>query len=294
MSHYSIKDLEQLSGIKAHTLRIWEQRYNLLNPKRTETNIRFYDDKDLKHILNVSLLNKKGFKISKIASMDEKAIQEKVLKLNELNSEYEDYLQALILSMIDFDELRFEKTVNLVILRVGFETAMFHIIYPFLKKVGILWQTGTVCPAHEHFITNLIRQKLIVAIDGQILKETSSNKKFMLFLPEGELHELGLLYASFLIKSRGFNVIYLGQSLPLDDLYEAYKAYRPDYLLTIITSFPDMENLEKYLSEISKRFPIPALISGFQIVETNYNPPPNFEILKTSEELVVFLQRLSI
>lgn len=290
MSHYSIKDLEQLSGIKAHTLRIWEQRYNFIKPKRTETNIRFYDDNDLKLILNVSFLNKKGFKISKIASMNEQAIAEQVGKLSETASGYDDHIRSLVVAMLAFDEVRFEKTVNSVILKLGFEKAMMEIIYPFLKHVGILWQTSTVCPSHEHFITNLVRQKLIVAIDGLYIPETKKVKKFMLFLPEGELHELSLLFACFLIKARGFSLIYLGQSLPLEDLFEAFKVYTPDYLFTIITSAPDFENIENYLLSITEKFKVPLLVSGIPVIGKNIEVPSKVILLNRPEDLILYLQ----
>ncbi|MFO7826254.1 MAG: MerR family transcriptional regulator, partial [Cyclobacterium sp.] len=185
MSSYSIKDLEQLSGIKAHTLRVWEQRYNLLKPKRTETNIRFYDDEDLKLILNVALLNDNGFKISKIAKMSLADMKSEVLKLTERSFAYDDQIHSLIITMVELDEERFEKIISTNILKIGFELTMLHIIYPFLSKIGILWQTGSIHPGQEHFISNLVRQKLIVAIDGQMY--TGGGKKFLLFLPEGEL-----------------------------------------------------------------------------------------------------------
>ncbi len=232
MSTYSIKDLEQLSGIKAHTLRMWEQRYNLMLPKRTDTNIRFYDDEDLKLILNVSLLNDNGYKISKIASMSEEEMRGEVLKLTERSLTYDDQIHSLTLAMIDFDEDRFEKIISTNTLKLGFENTMVNIIYPFLSKIGVLWQTGSINPAQEHFISSLIRQKIIVAIDGQYVDKKANSVKYMLFLPEGELHEMTLLFSYFLIKSRGNRVIYLGQSMPANDLEEAYKVHRPEYILT--------------------------------------------------------------
>ena len=167
MSRYSIKDLEQLSGIKAHTVRVWEQRYKLLNPKRTETNIRYYDDHDLKLILNVALLNDNGIKISKIAKMSVEEMKAEVLHLTERSFAYDDQIHSLVLAMIEFNEERFEKIIATNILKIGFEQTMLNVIYPFLSKIGILWQTGSIHPGQEHFISNLVRQKLIVAIDGK-------------------------------------------------------------------------------------------------------------------------------
>jgi MerR family transcriptional regulator, light-induced transcriptional regulator len=294
LSHYSIKSIEQLSGIKAHTIRIWEQRYNFLKPKRTDTNIRYYDDDDLKKILNIALLNKHGLKISKIALLDDNAIQQEVLKIVDQDQSYSDQIQSLILSMLEYDEDRFEKAINSCILRVGFENSMINIIYPFLQKVGILWLTGSVCPAQEHFITNLIRQKLIVAIDSLYNNSRNSKHKFLLYLPEGELHELGLLFASYLIKSRGFKVVYLGQTLPFEDLKKAYDYHKPDYLVSMITSSPNEEDLDKYIRALSTTFHIPILLSGFKLVGTSISLPQEITLLKDSASFISFLETFSV
>ena len=215
MARYSIKDLEHLSGIKAHTLRIWEQRYSLINPKRTETNIRYYDQEDLKLVLNVSLLKENGYKISKIAEMEPVQLREAVITVAEKTTSFADQIYALTLSMIDMDEQRFEKIISSNTLKLGFERTMLNIIYPFLSKIGIMWTTDAINPAQEHFMSHLIRQKLIVAIDGQIPNYSKSATKYMLFLPETELQESSLLFASFLIQSRHQRVIYLGQKLSM-------------------------------------------------------------------------------
>ena len=274
MSTYSIKDLEQLSGIKAHTLRIWEQRYNLLQPKRTDTNIRFYDDDDLKLILNVALLNDNGVKISKIASMSANELREEVMKLTERSLTYDDQIHALTICMIEMDEERFDKILSTNILKLGFEQTMLNVIYPFMSKIGILWQTGAINPAQEHFISNLVRQKLIVAIDGQVLQR--GGKKFLLFLPEGELHEISILFASYLIKSKGHKVIYLGQSTPNDDLLAVYKLHQPEYLLTVITTSPSSEYVQEYINALSDRFTnAQILVTGYQVLGQDLSFPSN-------------------
>ncbi|MFY7911452.1 MAG: MerR family transcriptional regulator, partial [Emticicia sp.] len=163
MSNYSIKDLEQLSGIKAHTLRIWEQRYNIINPKRTDTNIRTYDDNDLKLVLNIALLKDHDYKISEIAKLSLEELSKEVLAISDKQLNYPDQIHALTIAMIDIDEERFEKIMSTNILQFGFENTMINIIYPFLSRIGTLWVTGSIGPAQEHFITNLIRQKIIVA-----------------------------------------------------------------------------------------------------------------------------------
>ncbi len=291
MSSYSIKDLEQLSGIKAHTLRIWEQRYNLLSPKRTETNIRFYDDQDLKLILNVALLNDNGVKISKIASMDSVEIREEVMKLTERSLTHDDQIHALTICMIEMDEDRFDKILSTNIIKLGFEQTMMNIIYPFMSKIGVLWQTGAINPAQEHFISNLVRQKLIVAIDGQLSK--GGGKKFLLFLPEGELHETSMLFASYLIKNKGHKVIYLGQSTPYEDLLSVYNLHQPEYLLTVITTSPSSEYVQEYLNSLSKRFPnAHILVTGYQVIGQDLVFPANVRLLNYIRDIKEFLEEL--
>jgi DNA-binding transcriptional MerR regulator len=165
MGKYSIKELEQLSGIKAHTIRIWEKRHKLIEPQRTDTNIRFYSDEDLKKIINVSLLNNNGVKISKIAGMSFEDMTKKILEMSESKSEATVFIDQLVIAMVDMEEDRFEKILSTLILRFGFERSVIEVIYPFLEKIGVLWQTKNINPAQEHFISNLIRQKIIVAID---------------------------------------------------------------------------------------------------------------------------------
>ena len=291
MSTYSIKDLEQLSGIKAHTLRIWEQRYNLLQPKRTDTNIRFYDDDDLKLILNVALLNDNGVKISKIASMSPNELREEVMKLTERSLTHDDQIHALTICMIEMDEERFDKILSTNILKLGFEQTMLNVIYPFMSKIGVLWQTGAINPAQEHFISNLVRQKLIVAIDGQIPQQ--GGKKFLLFLPEGELHEISILFASYLIKSKGHKVIYLGQSTPNDDLLSVFKLHQPEYLLTVITTSPSSEYVQEYINALADRFAIAQiLVTGYQVLGQDLRFPENVSQMSYIRDIKDLLEEL--
>lgn len=291
MSTYSIKDFEQLSGIKAHTLRIWEQRYNLLQPKRTDTNIRYYDDDDLKLILNVALLNDNGVKISKIASMSSIELREEVMKLTDRSLTHDDQIHALTICMIEMDEERFDKILSTNILKLGFEETMLNVIYPFMSKIGILWQTGAICPAHEHFISNLVRQKLIVAIDGQIQKQ--GGKKFLLFLPEGEHHEISILFASYLIKFKGHKVIYLGQSTPNDDLLSVYELHQPEYLFTAITSSPSSEYVQDYIDALSERFTSAhILVTGYQVLGQDLSFPANVSQLSYIRDIKDLLEEL--
>lgn len=291
MAKYSIKDLEHLSGIKAHTLRIWEQRYGLIDPKRTDTNIRYYDQDDLKLVLNVSLLKENGFKISKIAKMTMEEMFEEVKTVSEKTTSFADQIYALTLSMIDLDEQRFEKIISTNTLKIGFERTMMNVISPFLSKIGIMWLTDSINPAQEHFISNLIRQKLLVAIDGQYPTLDDQAKKYMLFLPDGELHELSLLFANYLIKSRQNKVIYLGQSMPLHDLSMAYEVYQPDYLLTVLTSRPKEMAAKDYLKKLAEDFPkSEIMVSGNQVIGQDLDLPENVTPISNLNHLIEFVE----
>lgn len=291
MSVYSIKDLENLSGIKAHTLRIWEQRYQIIIPKRTDTNIRYYDDQDLKLVLNISLLQDHGFKISRIAEMAPEVMNTHVLTLSEHEIRYTDQIQALTVSMIDLDEERFEKVLVRCALQMGFEKTMSEVIFPFLTRIGILWQTGAINPAQEHFISNLIRQKIIVATDGQIMSYDGHTKKYMLFLPEGELHELSLLFANYLLRTRKQRVVYLGQSLPFQDVESVYRIHKPDYIFTIITSVPTSEEVQMYINKLSETFPeCTILASGYQVVSQDISFPKNVQPIRIIQDLIEFVE----
>jgi MerR family transcriptional regulator, light-induced transcriptional regulator len=289
-SSYSIKDLENLSGIKAHTLRIWEQRYQIISPKRTDTNIRYYDHADLRLVLNISLLKDHGFKISEIAKMSLEDMGKEVLSLTSGTLQYPDQIQALTIAMLDLDEERFEKIMNTSILRFGFEDTMVHIIYPFMNKVGMLWMTGSVSPAQEHFITYLIRQKIIVATDGQVRSLKPQSQKFLLYLPDGELHELSLLFANYLIRSRGHRTIYLGQSLPFEDLRLAFEVHKPDNIFTIVTSVPGQDEIHNYVGRLSRTFPqTTIMMTGFQIVNHDQKMPDNVKVFKRLDQFIHFI-----
>jgi DNA-binding transcriptional MerR regulator len=293
VGHYSIKDLENLTGIKAHTIRMWEQRYGIMKPTRTDTNIRLYDGDELKLMLNIALLNNHGYKISKIAKMTNEEVCERVLETINKVSNYEDQINALTLAMIDLDEDQFERVMATNILQFGFEKMMLNIIYPFLVKIGSLWVTNAINPAQEHFITNLIRQKVIVAIDGQFEPNKLNPKKFMLFLPEGELHEISLLFSYYLIKARGNKVVYLGQSLPLQDLEEVYNIHHPDYLMTIITSVPGSDDVQQYVNTFTTKFSkSKILLTGYQVVGQDIQVPENAIILNQLKDLVELLEEL--
>ena len=254
MANYSIKDLEKLSGIKAHTLRIWEKRYNLVEPMRTDTNIRYYNDEDLKRILSISMLNRNGTKISRIALFNEKEINDKILELTDNMNDSLNQIDNLVISMIELNEKKFVTILDASIREYGFEETVLNAIYPFFEKVGFLWQTGAINPAQEHFVSNLVRMKLCVAINNLSTEENSNSKSFLVFLPEGELHEIGLLFYYFLMKKYGHKVIYLGQSVPFEDIGSVQQIKSCDYLFTSFSSNNQGYDINAYIIKLSKTF----------------------------------------
>ncbi len=284
MIRYSINDLEKLTGIKAHTIRMWEKRYNIISPERTQTNIRYYDNDDLKKLLNISTLNKQGHKISKIALMDEDTIREKVMDINGSNGDHEVMISNLIIAMISFREDFFEHILNSAILKLDFEQTVIRVLYPFLEKIGVLWQVGSINPAQEHFIVNLIRQKMIIAIDGQSKPPSEESKSFLLFLPEQEFHELGLLFYNYLIKKNGYKVVYLGQSVPFSDVEEVVRVRKVDYLFTYFVAALNKQELPEYIQKLSAAFPGKKIfVTGLQIRDEEIVLPKNIFFVKNTE-----------
>jgi MerR family transcriptional regulator, light-induced transcriptional regulator len=252
---YSIRDLENISGIKAHTLRIWEQRYEILQPKRTDTNIRYYDDDDLRLLLSISTLNCNGYKISAIAKMTREEVHNACKCLHSVCDEFAHQINAMSLAMLELDEERFEKAIVNCSCKYGFEETMLKIIYPFFERVGMLWQTGMITSVQEHFVSNLVRQKLVAAIDAQKPPKVEHPLRYALFLHEHELHELSLLFAAYLLRSRGSKVLYLGQGVPEEDLRRIYEIYQPDYFFTVATLIPPKESTEAWLMRLGESFP---------------------------------------
>lgn len=290
MMRYSIKDLEQLTGIKAHTIRIWEKRYQLIAPERTSTNIRFYSDNDLKRLLNVSLLNRNGLKISNIVMMDNNEMNERIVEISESSHDYNNQIEQLIVSMIDLDEQRFERVLSTSIIKIGFDDTVVKVLYPFFEKIGILWQIGTIYPAQEHFVSNLIRQKLIIAIDGKSGIYKPDAKCFLMYLPANEWHELGLLFFSYLIRKNGLKVIYLGQSVPFEDLQEVCKKQPVDYLFTSITTPLTLKKYSEYLHQLSSSFPDKTtFITGYQTHEFTIDLPENVHMAGLPDDFTAVL-----
>lgn len=293
MAVYSIRDLEKLSGIKAHTIRIWEQRYGVIAPKRTKTNIRYYQDDDLKFLLNVALLNKNGIKISKIATMTRHDVAEKVAAISEVNFEHNTQLDALTISMMEMDEQKFDRIITTSTQQIGFERTMLEVIYPFLDKLGVLWLTGSINPVQENFISYLIRQKIIVAIDNESIPQGKFAKKFIIYLPEGEKQELSLLFMHYILKSRRNQVLYLGQDISIGDLRDAYKVHQPDFIFTMVSETFFKEPVQRYVDKLSDTFPnCQILLSGYQVVAQKVSTAHNVTILRSLDHTLDFLEEL--
>jgi DNA-binding transcriptional MerR regulator len=280
MNAFTIKDLENLTGIKAHTIRIWEQRYRFLKPQRTETNIRYYSNDELKKVLNIALLNKYGFKISHIDKMRPEEMQDKIITLSNAEAQQERLINSLIQCMVDLNIDAFEKQLDEHIKTRGIDKTILHLVFPFLEKIGILWITNHIIPAQEHLVTNVIRQKLLVGIESAYA-HFSKDKTVLLFLPEGEHHELGLLYTYYLLKTRGIQVLYLGANVPLKDVEFVATFKKPDYLYTHLTSAVNF-NFEKFLNQMHIRLPgFPMVVSG-QCAQVYKKKAPDGITLKKS------------
>ena len=251
-STFTIKDLENISGIKAHTIRIWEKRYNLLSPERSDTNIRYYSSENLQKLLNVVLLNQNNIKISKIAEMSDNTI---VLKARELAFKMavnDEAINSFKIAMFQFDKTLFNNTYNSLLKRKTFREIFKDVFIPFLNHIGLLWQTDTLLPAHEHFISNLIVQKIQINIEKLEYSNNNSEVTYVLFLPENEVHELGLMYLNYELTLRGYNTIYLGQSLPLDNLDYFFKSKTKICFVTSMTVQPYDDKIQEYFSEIER------------------------------------------
>jgi DNA-binding transcriptional MerR regulator len=255
MAVYSIKDLEKLSGIKAHTIRIWEKRYNLIDPHRTNTNIRYYTDEDLKKILNVAMLNRQGIKISNIARLSDLELKEEIIRVARSSQLYDNIVDSLIIAMIDLDEYKMNGLIDKSISRIGFKSTVTEVLYPFLDKVGILWQSGDVNPAQEHFVSCLIRQKIISATDQLPGTFNPKAKKFLLLLPEGEWHEIALLFSQYILKEARHEVIYLGQSVPYSDVLATGAAKEFDYIVVSSTTTQAEFDFVTFLKDLGCAFP---------------------------------------
>ena len=292
---FSIRDMENLSGIKAHTIRIWEKRYNLFSPERTATNIRTYSLKSLQKLLNIVLLYHNGYKISKIAKIPETEIPVLVREIVAKNSEKSHAINAFKLSMINFDQALFFNTYNSLLAERSFRDIFIEVFIPLLNELGLLWQTDTISPSHEHFVTNLIKQKIYINTEKlQIIEPTRKDKVFVLFLPENEIHELGLLFLNYEINLKGYKSIYLGQTMPIENLVDIIKYYDNIHFVSYFTVSPTKDELEKYISrfqnEINSIGGSKLWILGYQVQNIVQDTlPESVSTFNSIEKLVSYL-----
>ncbi len=250
---FSIKDLENLTGIKAHTIRIWEKRYNILQPMRTDTNIRLYDNENLQKLLNITLLHKHGYKISNISKLPDDRIPLLVNEIISDKSVKNHAISAFKLAMMNFDQVLFLNTYDKLLSEKSFHEIFTDILIPLLIETGFLWQTGTISVAHEHFISYLIKQKLLINTEKLQYKEnTRKDKVFVLFLPKSEIHELGLLYLNYEIQLNGYKTIYLGENVPTSSLRDVKKYFNNINYLCYMTVEPNRSAIDSYIKEIKK------------------------------------------
>jgi DNA-binding transcriptional MerR regulator len=292
LNYYQISDLERLTGIKAHTIRIWEKRYKLIEPHRTATNIRYYDDEQAKKLLNVSTLLGEGFKISKISELTEKEIN---THIHESQKNFSDdtictgFINDLLAAMLVFDEPAFEKAFSSAVIRFGIYNSMLKVFYPFLHKIGLMWSSNNAMPVQEHFASNIIRRKLIAAIDG-LPAATKKSKKFLLFLPADEWHETSLLLSDYIIRSKGYITFYLGQNMPFQNLDEVIKCVNPTHILTFFIARQDPEIIKEILLGLAKRNKTcQILVSGSFLPEEKIKQIKNISLLNSPNDLLKLL-----
>ncbi len=290
---FSIRDMENLSGIKAHTIRIWEKRYNLFSPERTDTNIRTYNLESLQKLLNVTLLYNNGYKISKIAKMGEEKIPVLVNEIIAEKSEKSHALNSLKLAMLNFDQSLFLRTYNSLMEEKSFTQIFNEVFIPLLNELGLLWQTNTISPAHEHFISNLIKQKIYIHTEKlQFEAPTKKDEVFVLFLPENEIHELGLLYINYQLALQGYKTIYLGQTMPIESLEDLLKYYNNIRFVSYFTVAPTKDEIDDYFErfrEVLKKSPGSKLyVLGHQIQEIGEQKPlgDSIKIFKSINHLI--------
>jgi len=293
MDAFTIKDLENLSGIKAHTIRIWEQRYQFLNPSRTDTNIRYYTNEELITLLNIALLNKYGYKISHIDKMKPIEMKERILSLTQSEAQLERIVNELIECMVDLRIEDFESVLDFQITSKGIEKTITQIIFPFLERIGILWVTSRVNPAQEHLVTNIIRQKLIVGIE-KTSPALQANSTALLFLPEGEHHELGILFMYYLLKARGVKVLYLGANVPIKDVLYVADLKTPSFVYTHLTSVANNFNFEKFLTRVGANLPkYSVLVSGLLTQTYKKAVPSNVNLKRSLPEVMDYLSKIA-
>ncbi len=291
MDNFSIRDIENLCGVKAHTLRIWEQRYKLFVPKRKESLHRVYDCNDLKQLLRISFLYHHGYKISKIASLTSEQIQEEIDRIKPQCCNYEIFVHQLIEASLQFDKDSFEKTINNLVIRIGLEKSINHVFYPFLERIGLLWMTNHVLPAQEHFCSHIIRKKIICAIDGL---ELVNNGKYnvVIFSPVGELHEIPLLVINYILRKHGIWTTYFGTNVSAETLEMYSSQHRVTHFYMHVITHLDNCGFETLVTDFCKRFPAQKLIVSGPACNCLKTTIPNLERLHSMDKLLQFAQEM--
>jgi DNA-binding transcriptional MerR regulator len=293
MAIYSIRDLEKLTGIKKHTIRIWEQRYGLITPHRTSTNIRYYTDNELRRLFNIALLNRNGFKISKLAQIGHEEIAHLVAGIAERNENADTQIDALTLAMLNLDEHSFEHIFATSVSDHGFEQTMAILIYPLLENLKALWITRSINPVHEKFITHLIRRKVLRAIDEIEPPDRRDNIIFFLYLPDGEMQELTLLFINYLLRKRDFQVIYLGSETSISDIRDACGAAPPGYVFSIIESPLPRQSIQNYVDNAAAAVGNnQLLLTGSQVFLHPLKLPENVTLLNGLPDTLALLDQI--
>ena len=271
MATYTLNDLERLTGIKADTIRVWERRYGLLTANRTFTNRRWYTVEDLKKLINVATLNRHGMKISTIASMPARHIEETAAGIAGNIADNEIHIKALVLAMSEFNELAVNEILLKSAILKGFERTISAVVFPFLRQIGVMWHTGSADVASEHFISGIIRRKLMSAFDSLSPVKSPAGKKVLMFLPENEYHDLTLLFYAYIVRSRGHDVLYLGQSTPLPAVDTAVKLWNPDFIITGALSGLSVGDYEEFITGLKRIFPSGNILLAGSLADFIHN-----------------------
>jgi len=289
---YSIKDLEHLAGVKAHTIRIWEKRYNIVEPKRTDTNIRYYLEEDLQHILNVALLNGQGLKISHIAKMGREEILRKVAEISDFDDGLTDRVDCLTMSLLELNEYKFNRIIEANIKQLGFDRSMEEVIFPLLDKLGQLWMSGCIKPVHEIFVSEIIKRKITKAIDDIPINTDINVPSFLIFLPKDENSDLSLLYLHLILKREGLRVTNLGKGITKEMIIETCSIIHPNYVVLFANeSFGD-GRLAPYLNDLCKNINgTNVLLTGYQPIQQNIKSTRKVKVLSSLEQILEYCSK---
>ena len=288
---YSIKDIEKLTGVKAHTIRIWEKRYSIVIPKRTKTNIRYYDEDDLKNVMNIALLNNNGYKISSIAKLSIDERQTIAAKLNNVDSKFENNIDAIMYSVLRLDEHNINLILNQHIHQEGLTQTMDDLVNPLLEKMGMMWIAGSISEVHERFVTNLLKNVIIGQINACDDNPNNVDQtKIILYLPEGQSHELSILYLHYMLKAKGNEVLMFGMNYSLESLQETVKLVKADRVITLINEKLQRSSVQAYITRLSDILgdETIAVLTGYEVLANQINSPSNICIVKSMQELLHF------